>query len=106
MPVDAVTQFHLAVLESELDELRARLDATRWPEPATDPAQGVALEELQRAPGPAKLLLDNKVDMAGGHAEEMKCLPRPPGAVADFLVVLGARNKVWRGDRRDPGLSP
>jgi pimeloyl-ACP methyl ester carboxylesterase len=44
---DAVTPFHLAVPESDLDDLRARLRATRWPEPATDRAQGVALEELQ-----------------------------------------------------------
>jgi pimeloyl-ACP methyl ester carboxylesterase len=47
MPVDDVTPFHLAVPESELDDLQARLHATRWPEPATDAAQGVALQELQ-----------------------------------------------------------
>jgi hypothetical protein len=43
VPVDDVALFQLAVPEAELDDLRARLDATRWPEPATDPAQGVAL---------------------------------------------------------------
>jgi hypothetical protein len=32
MSPDAVTPFHLAVPEAELDELRARLHATRWPE--------------------------------------------------------------------------
>ena len=42
-----VTPFRLAVPEGELDDLRARLLATRWPEPATDPAQGVGLEELR-----------------------------------------------------------
>jgi pimeloyl-ACP methyl ester carboxylesterase len=47
VPVDDVTPFHLAVPESELDDLQARLHATRWPEPATDPAQGVALQEVQ-----------------------------------------------------------
>ncbi len=47
MPGDDVTPFHLAVPEFGLDDLRARLHATRWPEPATDPAQGVALHELQ-----------------------------------------------------------
>jgi len=42
-----VKPFTLAVPEAELDDLRARLRATRWPEPATDPAQGVALADLQ-----------------------------------------------------------
>jgi epoxide hydrolase len=35
------------VPEAELEDLRARLRATRWPEPETDPAQGVAVAELQ-----------------------------------------------------------
>src|SRR5918996_3277915 len=35
------------VPEAELENLRARLRATRWPEPATDPRQGVDLAELQ-----------------------------------------------------------
>jgi Epoxide hydrolase N terminus len=47
MPVDDVRPFHFVVPEFDLDDLRARLGATRWPEPATDPAQGVALEELR-----------------------------------------------------------
>lgn len=47
MPGHDVTPFQLAVPEVDLDDLRARLDATRWPEPATDPAQGVGLQELQ-----------------------------------------------------------
>jgi hypothetical protein len=37
----------LSVPEAELEDLRARLRATRWPEPATDPRQGVALERLR-----------------------------------------------------------
>jgi len=37
----------LTVPDAELEDLRARLRATRWPEPATDPRQGVALERLQ-----------------------------------------------------------
>jgi pimeloyl-ACP methyl ester carboxylesterase len=47
VPDSDVTPFHLAVPEGELDDLRARLRATRWPEPATDPAQGVGLQELR-----------------------------------------------------------
>jgi pimeloyl-ACP methyl ester carboxylesterase len=42
-----IQPFTLAVCEEELDDLRARLKATRWPERETDPAQGVALAELQ-----------------------------------------------------------
>jgi epoxide hydrolase len=37
----------LAVPEADLEDLRAWLRATRWPEPATDAGQGVALERLQ-----------------------------------------------------------
>ena len=40
------------------------------------------------------------------HAGEMKCSPRPPGAVAVSLLVPASPQEVWRGDRRDPGLSP
>jgi epoxide hydrolase len=47
MTSDDVSPFKLDVPGDALDDLRARLHATRWPEPATDPAQGVALEELQ-----------------------------------------------------------
>jgi hypothetical protein len=48
MPTD-VTPFHLAVPEAELDDLRARLRATRWPEPepVADDSQGVPLADLQ-----------------------------------------------------------
>src|SRR5205823_5666182 len=35
------------VTDVELRDLRARLRATRWPEPETDPSQGVALADLQ-----------------------------------------------------------
>jgi pimeloyl-ACP methyl ester carboxylesterase len=42
-----IEPFTLAVPEPELEDLRARLRATRWPEPATDPRHGVALERLQ-----------------------------------------------------------
>ena len=37
----------LAVPDAELEDLRARLRATRWPEPPTRPHQGVTLERLQ-----------------------------------------------------------
>jgi pimeloyl-ACP methyl ester carboxylesterase len=43
-----IERFTLAVPDAELEDLRARLRATRWPEPATDPRQGVALERLQQ----------------------------------------------------------
>jgi pimeloyl-ACP methyl ester carboxylesterase len=45
--LDSVEQFAPEVAEAELQDLRGRLRATRWPEPATDPAQGVDLAELQ-----------------------------------------------------------
>ena len=46
--VAMIEPFTLAVPEAELEDLRARLRATRWPEPATDPGQGVALGQLQQ----------------------------------------------------------
>jgi pimeloyl-ACP methyl ester carboxylesterase len=42
-----IEPFTLSVPDAELEGLRARLRATRWPEPATDPRQGVPLECLR-----------------------------------------------------------
>jgi pimeloyl-ACP methyl ester carboxylesterase len=42
-----IEPFTPAVHEAELEDLRLRLRATRWPEAETDPSQGVALRELQ-----------------------------------------------------------
>ena len=43
--------FTPVVTDEELRDLRARLRATRWPEPETDPSQGVALADLQQCAG-------------------------------------------------------
>src|SRR3954453_19252601 len=43
-----IEPFPLAVPEIEPEDLRARLRATRWPEPETDPRQRVALERLRQ----------------------------------------------------------
>lgn len=40
-------RFTPQVTDAELEDLRRRLRATRWPEAETDPAQGVPLAELQ-----------------------------------------------------------
>jgi hypothetical protein len=47
---DEVIPFRLAVPEIELDNLRARLRATRWPERETveDDSQGVSLADLEK----------------------------------------------------------
>jgi pimeloyl-ACP methyl ester carboxylesterase len=42
-----VEAFRIAVPEAELEDLRARLRRTRWPEPETDASQGVPLAYLQ-----------------------------------------------------------
>jgi pimeloyl-ACP methyl ester carboxylesterase len=42
-----IEPFAPSVSDAELDDLRRRLRATRWPEPATDPTQGIALADLQ-----------------------------------------------------------
>jgi epoxide hydrolase len=47
MSSEGVTTFHLEVHGDDLADLRARLQATRWPEPATDQSQGIALDRLQ-----------------------------------------------------------
>lgn len=42
----AVRPFHVSFTESEITELRKRINATRWPEKETvaDPTQGVQLD--------------------------------------------------------------
>jgi epoxide hydrolase len=114
---DDVTPFHLAVPEFDLDDLRARLRATRWPEPATDPAQGVALPVLQSlcaywADGydwrKAESRLNGigqfrtTIDGLGIHflharASDPDALPLVlthgwPGSVIEFLDVIGPLN--------------
>jgi pimeloyl-ACP methyl ester carboxylesterase len=42
-----IEPFAPSVCDADLDDLRRRLHATRWPEPATDPTQGIALTDLQ-----------------------------------------------------------
>jgi len=46
---DAIRQFHVNVPESELTELRRRINATKWPEreTVTDASQGVQLATMQ-----------------------------------------------------------
>ena len=45
----AIEPFRIAVPDAELDELRARLRATRWPErePVADDSQGVPLDRVR-----------------------------------------------------------
>jgi hypothetical protein len=45
----AIREFHIGFPESELTELRRRIDATRWPEQETvdDDSQGVPLATMQ-----------------------------------------------------------
>src|SRR3954468_17432913 len=43
----AIERFTLWIEDDELDDLRRRLRATRWPDAETEPDQGVALAELQ-----------------------------------------------------------
>ena len=47
---DAIREFHVNVPESELTQLRRRINATRWPEKETvaDASQGVQLATMQR----------------------------------------------------------
>ncbi len=47
---DAIRPFHVNVAESDLIELRKRINATKWPEreTVTDATQGVQLATIQR----------------------------------------------------------
>jgi pimeloyl-ACP methyl ester carboxylesterase len=43
----AIRPFQFEVTDAELADLRARINATRWPDRETDPSQGVQLETIQ-----------------------------------------------------------
>ena len=47
---NAIRPFHVNVSEAELDDLRRRIQATKWPEPETvpDQSQGVRLATIQK----------------------------------------------------------
>ena len=42
-----IRSFRVEILETELTDLRKRINATRWPEQENDPSQGVALKTIQ-----------------------------------------------------------
>src|SRR5215469_15998440 len=52
-PTDAIRPFKVSFQEAELDELRKRIKATRWPERETvsDDSQGVPLAMVQELAG-------------------------------------------------------
>ncbi|QKS01594.1 epoxide hydrolase [Sphingomonas sp. CL5.1] len=127
---DAITPFHLAIPETELDDLRARLARTRWPERETVDGweQGVPLDR-------ARALVDHwrdrydwracearlntlgqyrtTIDGTGIHflhvrSPERNALPLVithgwPGSVIEFLKVIGplADPAAHGGDPRD-----
>ena len=43
----AIRPFTIDVPEEELDDLRSRINATKWPDREVDPSQGVQLETIQ-----------------------------------------------------------
>jgi epoxide hydrolase len=115
MPED-VRPFHLAVAEEQLNDLRGRLYATRWPERETvdDDAQGVPLAELQAlcsywADGYDWRAVEAKLNAAPqfrtsidgldihflhARSPHRDALPLVmthgwPGSVVEFLAVLG-----------------
>jgi pimeloyl-ACP methyl ester carboxylesterase len=117
MWVDDVIPFHVAVPEGELNDVRARLRATRWPEPATDATQGVALQEVQAlcaywADGYDWRMVEAQLNRVGQfrtridglgihflHARSSKPNALPlilthgwPGSVIEFLGVIGPLN--------------
>jgi pimeloyl-ACP methyl ester carboxylesterase len=112
----AIAPFHLDVAESDLDDLRARLSRTRWPEPETvdDWSQGVPLAYLQGlcrhwAEGYDWRRLEARLNAIGQfrteidglgihflHARSQHAGALPlllthgwPGSVAEFLKVIG-----------------
>jgi hypothetical protein len=44
---DDIRRFRIKVAEEQLDDLRRRITATKWPDRETDPSQGVRLETIQ-----------------------------------------------------------
>ena len=116
---DDVTPFQLAIPEADLEDLRARLRATRWPERETDAEQGVALDELQdlcgywadgydwrRAEGRLNALgqFRTMIDGLGIHFLHARSTHRGafplvlthgwPGSVVEFLDVIEPLNRA------------
>jgi pimeloyl-ACP methyl ester carboxylesterase len=114
-----IERFDPGVTDVELRDLRSRLAATRWPEPETDPRQGVALadlmdlcaywrdgydwrrcEERLAAVGRFRTVIDG-IGICFLHARS----PQPdafpvilthgwPGSVVEFLDVIGPLTHV------------
>ena len=113
---EGIEEFRVEIAEAELDDLRARLRRTRWPEPETvaDASQGVRLDylrdlcghwadgyEWQRCEARLNALPQYKVAIDGfgihlihlrsPHAEALPLLLTHgwPGSVVEFLDVFG-----------------
>ena len=61
----SIRPFKAQVPQAALDDLRRRINATRWPDKETDPSQGVPLD---RAAG-ARPLLGQRLRLAQGGSE-------------------------------------
>jgi pimeloyl-ACP methyl ester carboxylesterase len=89
---DAIEPFQPPVSDAELDDLRRRLRATRWPEAETDRGQGVALRDLQAL----------CAYWADGY--DWRALERRLNAVPQFRTVidgLGIHFLHARSERKD-----
>jgi pimeloyl-ACP methyl ester carboxylesterase len=113
---EGIEEFRVEIAEAELDDLRARLRRTRWPEPetVTDASQGVRLDylrdlcghwadgyEWRRCEARLNALPQYKVAIDGlgihlihlrsPHAEALPLLLTHgwPGSVVEFLDVFG-----------------
>jgi hypothetical protein len=128
----SATPFAIAVPHSEVDDLRRRINATRWPNPVTvaDWSQGVPLPYLQElcrywaeeytwqarqarlnAVPEFRTELDGvPIHLLHVRSPEPGALPLVlshgwPGAVWEFLEVVGPlTDPAAHGRRRDPDL--
>jgi epoxide hydrolase len=109
----AIEPFRVAVPESQLDDLRHRLEGARWPERETDSSQGVGLERLRglctrwaqayewrrledrlNAVGQGRLLVDGlRIHFLHARSGEPDAVPLLmthgwPGSVVEYLDVV------------------
>jgi hypothetical protein len=106
MSPDAVTPFHLAVPEAELDELRARLHATRWPEREARLVALVAEEDHV----PVDIAAEGRIRVTGHGVETpLEDVSRYEVRVGDDAVALALSlgpDVDQHGSGGDRGRSP
>ena len=98
--VTAIRPFTIEIRDADLDDLRARIAATRWPEKETvdDASQGVPVPKI-RGPGSA---MPNVFFFSADATGRCSAMLTQTTELADLQVLLERQSPLTDSNRRPP----